>query len=133
MSSLKDTHPLTADMEFEWRNKLNPVYVNVSGTESHERATMFGEIDRLRDERDELARQRGELAARVIELREVLSSVRGHVQALRDSLHEFHAGPNGEVDDLGLEALAEDDEVLRMIDAALSVNVASDSQPSEKS
>jgi hypothetical protein len=70
VSSLKDTAHLTPELEAALRCRINPVYVGTLGTESHERAAMLGEIDRLRAEVAELAQQRGDLAARVIELEE---------------------------------------------------------------
>lgn len=39
---------LTPELEADLRAKINPVYVNVRGTESYERKAMLDEIDRLR-------------------------------------------------------------------------------------
>lgn len=89
---------------------------------------VIAEIER---ERDELAQQRGDMLRHVIALRVTLAGAREHIQAARDELYECHAGPDGAVDALGQEGLDEDDEMLRRIDLALSINVASESQPSE--
>lgn len=40
---------LTPEFEADIRQRVNPLYVNQRGTESHERAALLGEIDRLRD------------------------------------------------------------------------------------
>lgn len=40
---------LTPELEADLRAKINPVYVNVRGTESYERKAMMDEIDRLRN------------------------------------------------------------------------------------
>lgn len=45
---------LTPEHEAEIRSKVNPLYRDQRGTESHERAMLLGEIDRLRAEVAEL-------------------------------------------------------------------------------
>ena len=39
---------LTQELELELRAMINPIYVDVKGTESFERNLLLGEIDRLR-------------------------------------------------------------------------------------
>ena len=48
---------LTPELEADLRAKINPVYVNVRGTESYERNAMLNEIDRLRHVVDAIASQ----------------------------------------------------------------------------
>jgi hypothetical protein len=42
------TKRLTPEFEADIRARVNPVYADVIGTESYERAALLGEIDRLR-------------------------------------------------------------------------------------
>lgn len=48
---------LTVEQLADIRSRINPAYRDTPGTESHERALLVGEIERLRNEPDELRRQ----------------------------------------------------------------------------
>jgi hypothetical protein len=45
---------LTPELEQEIRNKINPQYANIKGTESWERKLLLDEIDRLHDVNEDL-------------------------------------------------------------------------------
>lgn len=53
---------LTPEFEAEIRRCVNPAYVNQIGTESHERAVLLGEIDRLRAAIKQTLDENGHLA-----------------------------------------------------------------------
>jgi hypothetical protein len=56
------TKLLTPEFEADIRARVNPVYVDVIGTESYERAALLGEIDRLRAAIHQTLDENGHLA-----------------------------------------------------------------------